>query len=493
MTATELCAWTAARCAAAACVATVAAAGLLPILRGARSRFPAAVRAGAWVALIAVFLTPTMLIGYAYGDTVALRFARRDAARDLVHAAILSLKFLPVAALVLRFTPRPASDSAIHCHAMLRRGMTPARRIASSIAFWLRTDGRTHAIAAGGVFLLAFTDRELASLLQASSWTVSLFEELLVHVPLAQSLARAAMPAAIQLAVLCAVLAPALRDARRAAATPDAPRAGTPARSPMVILGIIALVTSLAAITAIPLFIACRDAASGVAPMMQNFVLGRDMAYSAAVAFPAALAATLIAGVAARRMLASGLSPASLAAGVTLALPGALGSLVLAFALLSLFRAPLLIKLYGTSGPLLVGLVLLSLPLALLLRVALAARRPRDAEHTADMLAASPDRAVARAGRAIARAFRRAGFGWVVLFLFFWCYLDATAAAVLAPPGNTPVAVTLYNQMHYGKGAVLSAMILTAMVAPLLAAAALALVFTAARTLARRTLYGTHA
>ena len=75
-------------------------------------------------------------------------------------------------------------------------------------------------------------------------------------------------------------------------------------------------------------------------------------------------------------------------------------------------------------------------------------------------------------------------------FLFYaepnpLAYFDMTAGSILAPPRMTPVFVRLYNMMHYGRMAGLSAMVLAAVVAPFLIAGVLgasAWAFTRARS-----------
>jgi ABC-type Fe3+ transport system permease subunit len=64
----------------------------------------------------------------------------------------------------------------------------------------------------------------------------------------------------------------------------------------------------------------------------------------------------------------------------------------------------------------------------------------------------------------------RARRRFLVLFLLCcWGYFDLTASAVLAPPAMTPALVRLYNLMHYGRMAALSAMVCAVFCVPLLA------------------------
>jgi ABC-type Fe3+ transport system permease subunit len=57
---------------------------------------------------------------------------------------------------------------------------------------------------------------------------------------------------------------------------------------------------------------------------------------------------------------------------------------------------------------------------------------------------------------------------WALALIFVWAYWDLTASAILAPIGMTPVTVRLYNLMHYGRIAALSAMTCAAFLAPVI-------------------------
>lgn len=57
---------------------------------------------------------------------------------------------------------------------------------------------------------------------------------------------------------------------------------------------------------------------------------------------------------------------------------------------------------------------------------------------------------------------------WSVALLSFWGYLELTVAYLLGPVTIVSVPVLLYNQMHFGKNAVLSAMTCLAVAVPAL-------------------------
>jgi len=101
-----------------------------------------------------------------------------------------------------------------------------------------------------------------------------------------------------------------------------------------------------------------------------------------------------------------------------------------------------------------------------LLWVSLAAFRPRESIHAADLLARDPatiDRSGPR--NVLWHLAGRPRF-WVVFFLFCWSYFELTAAAILAPAGMATLPVRLYNLTHYGQTPTLSVMICAAFLVP---------------------------
>jgi len=141
---------------------------------------------------------------------------------------------------------------------------------------------------------------------------------------------------------------------------------------------------------------------------------------------------------------------------------GLLGPLVLSLAVLSAVQLPGLISLRDTPAPLVFTLGLLLLPMALVLKRVLELTGHRSAWHLATLLQKSP------AVRELTWRLNTSGKFWALVLLFVWAYWDLTASSILAPIGMAPVTVRLYNLMHYGQIAALSAMTCAAFVAPIL-------------------------
>ena len=430
---------------AIACLALV----LAPLLARLLAHTHGRQRTLAWALLLAPLLTPALLVSYAYSH-LALRLMPVPGAIAALYFAALTLKLVPVAALILHFVPPAISPEALHAHALLARSRW------ERWTFHLRAAGRAPWMAGGLVFLFAFTDFELASLWSLKTWTVALFDAQAGGLALGESLRLAALPLGIEAAVLALILrAPVLSVAKASGGKPP----GRSAR--FALLAYLCCAALLAC--GWPLLRVAAQAVSGFRTVAESFVLADDVLASLAFAAGSALGAWLLAAWLAKRRHAA----------LALALPGLLGALLLALFVLTAFQFPLLHPAYDTPLPLLLALTILLLPFALPLRWLLDAARHSPSLHLARLAGSA-----ALIWRLDTR--RR----WLAVFLLFcWAYFDFTAGSILAPVGLTPVFVHLHNLAHYGQTAVLSAMFLAAFAAPV---AVLLLTAPAARWYARR-------
>jgi hypothetical protein len=449
----------------AAGIAAAAVAVGAPV-RAAVSGVPI-IRRVIWAGLLAVFLTPVMLLGYTYADFSTRLFVQNTVARELLYDTLQALRLVPLAVLVLYFAPRPVSREAVHLFAM-SRPTAMARFIV-----WLRTNARVPAAAFGLVFLMVFTDHELASLLQVRNWSVTVFDGRASGLSVTEALTMSLLPAGLSLAVLGAIFVLAARSLRF-----EAPAVASAMRRSMgaEIVAAAYLLVGIGAVILFPLSVVFRGTVQGFMSLRASVVVP-DIAVSLILAMPAAVIAYFIAGAFVRRGAPHVHVPG---AGLLASVPGLLGPLVLALGILYLFQRPPLNAAYDSIVPLMLALVLLLLPLAMIVRLPLSARRAERALHAARLLRHSPIPAVRSAAFWNAWRLRFRGHAWLVLFLFWWAYLDLTAAAILAPPGalawllptsgggGTPISVTLYNAMHYGRSATLSAMVAVTIAAPAL-------------------------
>ncbi len=184
-----------------------------------------------------------------------------------------------------------------------------------------------------------------------------------------------------------------------------------------------------------------------------------------------------------------------------LLLPGLLGSLLLSLSMVALFQVSGLRPLYDTPLPWVLALTVWLLPRAAVLQLWLDARRPSEAVHLAEMLRgreinrgerqktphhsplpAKPGRGDSAEDRTKEEAhvttpstsalcpstfnLQPSTLLWrlrdqpqflAMSLLCYWAYCDLPSAYLLAPTGMASGLVRLYNFMHFGRSAALSA------------------------------------
>jgi ABC-type Fe3+ transport system permease subunit len=435
----------------ACAIALLAVPAALAALRWMRGSSPRAVRF-AFAATALVFFTPAMLAGYGWLPTVA-RWPGGSAARELFYCSMLWVRFTPIAALALWFANPGPGPSASHCLRLAGGGGWRWR---------LRELGAGPWLAGGVVFLFAFQEFDLATSWGIRSWTVALFDAQVGGLALGESLQLALPALFVELAVITPLLVTIRRlQPRRKNRGQHSQRKSWTALLPYAI--------APALFVALPAWFVLRLGFEGIPAWMQNLTLAREMTNSLVLALVCALFAWLLSAFAERR------------AALMLAVPGLLGTMLLAllvFAVMHPFDAldrddvrnsttlalvepllrPLLDALGRTLLPLIASVVLQLLPLALLMRALLRLGADAAALHIARSAGARPaDWALSGGPTAGA-----------VLLLFGVAYSDFTTNALLAPPQFATVFVRIFNLMHYGQGAVLSAAVFIAVATPLL-------------------------
>jgi ABC-type Fe3+ transport system permease subunit len=444
---------------AAACLA--GGLGVRALLSGVGGR----TRRLIWAALLLPYLTPTLLTGYAYSD-FSLSLARHPGCNGLLYAALVAMKLAPVAALVLWLSPAAFTAESVHCRRLLR---CRERGLASSLSYGLflaRGPLRSRAGAFLLVFLLAFGEFEMASLLGIRTWTVSLFDAHAGGLALAESLRLVAVPLLFQFVLLVAAFVLLFGSRGPAAGGPDQIRSAPAGRW----LGAAYLALAGLMVSVMPAFIVMRSSLAGFRVLFRGFVLGRDIAASLMLAGAAAGCAYVAAGWVAGPAVGAGRTRGRAARALWLCVPGLMGPLVLSLLVVYAFQTRGLGALYDTPVPLVSALCLVLLPLGAVVRALMRARAPGQSLHAASLLLPSGCGRVRSWGRRVAWELKTRPLFWAAFLLFCWGYFDLTASSVLAPSGMTPVSVRLYNLMHYGQSAALSAMVCAALAVPLLAA-----------------------
>ena len=178
----------------------------------------ASARRIAWVLLLAPYFTPLMLTGYAYAN-FSLSLIHHPEVNALLYAALLCWKFTPIAAVILYFAPPPISAEAIHCRRLMDfqrpRGVATFFRGFSTLdmkfndrKFLFRAGCARGPVAAFAVvFLCAFAEFEMASLMGVKSWTVAVFDANAGGLAVTESLRRMLGPLLCEIAAVATTVA----------------------------------------------------------------------------------------------------------------------------------------------------------------------------------------------------------------------------------------------------------------------------------------------
>jgi hypothetical protein len=465
MSLAAVCAWSFVRASAIALVATLLSKRVAGFVGPSSSRL-------VWTLLLAPFLVPPLLVGYAY-SRLALMLIHYPFWNDVTYGVLLLLKFLPAAVVIRVFAPPSAvSAEAIHLERLLRRQDEPLlRRVSREFRSWIAGPGRIAIGAFVVVFLLAFQEFEIASLMGITtgdshspvSWTVALFDQHAGGLALSESLRHVVIPLLFELAVvlpaalvLPAWMSPGLKSSREGAA---------PARGRFA-SRLLVIVTALL-LAGVPALVVVRGAMRGVESLQTTLPVLREIMIGSATALGAALLACGWAHLLRRERrtwqpLRAG---RGLAIGIC-SLPGLLGPLVLSLAILCLFQLPGFRVLSQSLVPLILSLVLFVLPRAVILFAVTGVSRRSPAAHSAWLLVRSADRHQRTSGARLIDALQTGAIFWSAVLVWYWCYWELTPASLLAPPAAMSFCVRLYNFMHYGQSNALSTMLVAAVAVP---------------------------
>ncbi len=460
MSLTEECGWTLLRALVVGTLALALAYPLCALIANSRRGR----RRAAWLLLLVPYLTPVVLVGYAYSN-FSLSLVHYPFRKELFYGVLLVVKLCPVAVVVLYFAPSGLSREAIHCRRLLSGRKRKAGSLWEGLTFFAHGPQRMALVAFAVVFLFAFAEFEMASLLNTTAWTVSLFDAQAGGLPLSHSLRLASLPIACEAVLLLLVMAVLFGGSRAARLNPDRPN---PPRPLTRALSWLYLVLALTLATVVPMGIVLKGGALALVVVKDNPALAHDIGTSIIFAGVAAVVAYLAAGWFSDRAGEAPRARGRLLSAFLLSIPGLLGALLLSLFVLSVFQFRALRPGYDTPLPLVVTLVLLLFPFAVLLRVLLHAFGPGARLHAARLMVRSPEARIRRSGRALVWDMRTRARFLVAVLLFCWGYFEVVASDLLAPSAMTPIFKRLYNQMHYGQITGLSAMVMVTFLVPIL-------------------------
>ena len=368
-------------------------------------------------------------------------------AKEITYVVLLIVRIAPLGILAYHLFPPAMSSSGSHSLQMFRQ--LPCGHMSRRL-FWkirLRAIGDTLGITFVVAFFLTFHEFEIASLNNIDTWTVRLFDAHAGGLPWAESLRTALFPVIFQSVFVLSLAYILKQRPTRHSSVTHAIRAVESWRThtAWVLVGTANLV-----VVFLPTILIVSQASTGFAALSGSSSLQKE------------IAASLLFGISGGAL---GFALSFLNTGRLCwlaALPGLCGPLLLALATIQVFQWGPLRTVYDSPIPLIIVLALLILPVALLSGILRRRISMREASFVATL---------SRARRPGWILQGRSAFGTVAV-LCFLAYSDLSASAILAPPGMTTAPARLYNLMHYGQTAVLSALTLATFLIPLAAAIA---------------------
>lgn len=390
--------------------------------------------------LLTPYCYPELVLGYAFRD---FALAHPDWA-EFLCAVLLLVRLIPIGTVALIIAPAsPVSAEALYCRQLLCHSQASHGHRFELLRCYLAGPVRRAVPALALVFLVAFQEFELAALLQTSSWTdwfiaaerLGLDRPSLVRLAFGPVLAQA--PLLILVGIWLSRAEPASPEQ---GATPFARRSG------LIMPGLVLTILLIAGCL-LPTILIGGRIVDGWSLLFQQRTRQRGLAWeivgAALVALCASLVAWSVTGRFARR-------------GLVLLIPGMLGSLLISLAGVALFQWGPLHRAYDTPVPWVCALTVWLLPRAALLRVWLQRGRRSESLHAAELLGDKDPGQRDRRNRLLWQLNDRSQVLAVGL-LAAWAYCDLPTAYLLAPTGMASGLVRLYNFMHFGRSAALSA------------------------------------
>ena len=438
----------------------------------------------ALIALMAPFLFPELLVGYAFRN---IAIATPNWAESLC-SCVLFVRIVPVGVVVLIGSPPPTMNSAaIHCRQLILKSNSYSLRQWNLLfqCYWCGPIKRALP-ALSLMSLVAFQEFELAALFQTSSWTDWFITAQRFGLNRKEMLGNAIYPLLMQLPMLLGAMVWLIRKSSVSSDAGNGPQSSLSLLDRYLI--IIYLTGSLIIGCVAPLAVIAWNFPNGLRFILQQSAewagLGREILIATAISICGGLASWY-----ATNFLLDNKRSAGRWYWIRYGafFPGLFGSLLLSLTAVSVFQQPWFRAFYDTPIPWLLALLVWLMPRALLLWFWIDEVTRTESVHLVEMMAnadvfltghrdqsnADPklhDQSL-RIHRLLFRLRdqpRLLGMG----LLCYWAYLDLSTAYLLAPSGMPSGLVRLYNFMHFGRSAAISAESMVFFGAPLIATAA---------------------
>lgn len=411
---------------------------------------------------IVPFFIPELLIGFHYRMTATQWTAELGSiaaatTTELLYAILQIGRASAVGLCVGLLLPRTSvTPESLYSWRLLKGRMDFGRWWRGWLKLHLAGPWKSRIVCWSLMTLVSFQEFETAALMQIDrypiAWTVWLFDAHAARQPLSDSLRMVVGPVLLEMLILLpAVLligVPGARgSAERTAAMVDSERVSRSNAWTKVATAMAGIFFGLFVVWPVVSFGA--DSLKGIWFLGSSSTLGwqalRSILASGLFAAMASVAALNVC-----ELLMAGQKFSRVLTGILL-IPGLGGSLLLSLSLLAMFQWPVLRMLYDTWLPMVLGQTLSILPRAFAMVLLLRQWRNEESIHSAELLLASPEPVVRRAGAGLLWRLRTFRVTLAALVLAHWCFWDITVISNLKPIDPEPVVSRLYNEMHFAR------------------------------------------
>lgn len=415
---------------------------------------PQSVRTWIWGLLLPPLLTPGFLVGYAYGRGI-LALREWEWWNELAYLLLSLFRWAPLSLLILRLSPPPPlSPMGGHCLRLSQRRISPRMPTIGEIRSWVGFGGgKKYVLTFGLLFLICFHDFDLAALMGVQSWNVWLFDAHGAGLSLPECLRLMVGPLLVQLATILPILWFAGRDWDMSAEQ-TVQSASSRRKICLPIWGAVAVTGGCL----IPWGLVVREGSSGLYTIWRQgnqwAGLMRESANGLVAGGASAVCAVIIS-----RWICGGTVRSSFRTPRHLVLiPALTGPLVIGLGVSSLFQEVWLARYAPAGSGWLLALIVWLTPFGVLIQLGLRNVSFPESMHLGKLMKQSSNTVQRNAGWRIWWKLRGDEWVWTVVPLLWWSYFDLTISSILAPPGAVSAPVRLFNQMHYGHSAMLSAL-----------------------------------
>jgi len=411
-------------------------------------------RGWVWGVLLLPLLTPGFLAGYAYGRGV-LALREWEWWNEIAYVLLSLGRWVPLGLLIVRLAPASSiSPMGMHCLQMAWPGVRSFTERLRDWGTWVRFgEGKKYVLTFGVLFLATFHDFDLAALMGVESWSVWLFDAQGAGLGLGESLRRLIGPLLMQLMTLVPILWLAGRGWRVAGASESRKdRSGG---------GAFLTVWGLAAAAGgclVPWGLVAYEGGAGLASIGRQGNQWVGLLQEGINGLVAGGTSGMFAILISRWICGRGNSKEGWTGRWLVLVPGLFGPLAVALVALAIFQISWIARYTPAGLSWLAALIVWLIPTGVLLQLGLRSRGVPMAMHLGEMLKGSSNIDQRRGGWGIWWKLRGDEWIWSVVPLVWWSYFDLTISSMLAPAGAVSAPVRLFNQMHYGHSAMLSAL-----------------------------------